>query len=180
MTVQIKKIQKGEYEAWKITPHDDGRTNTFDPINTAHISEPIPYGQSVDAWAAELDYNELEAALLIFTDRWTWDEGTPEDKVCLEAIERERERREEQQNWLHAGSHTHSIAVHGAPPVNPVEGMMHVGANGQVQVFAAGRWCAVTISSQNTPQPAHSHGSHSHTIAGASGHAHPKPPKSSP
>ena len=172
MTVRIEKVARGQYDAWKVTPYPDGTGHTLDPINTAHISEPIAYGLSVDAWAAELDDNELEAALLIFTDRWTWDEGTPEDKVCLEALEREKEKRDEQENWLHAGSHLTNIALHGAQPQNPVEGRMHVQPNGRVMVYNNGQWCPVSISSQGTIQHAHSQGAPTHST--------PTPKKSSP
>lgn len=174
MTVTVKKIGPNEYEAWKVTPQDVG--NTYDPINTSHISEPIPYGQSVDAWAAELDWDELEAALIIFTDRWTWDNGQREDKVCLEALEREKERREEQENWLHAGSHVHAINMHGPVPTNPTEGMMHVDSNGRVMVFNSGQWCPVSISSQHTISNA---GSHTHSF-GMTPTPFAKPPKSTP
>lgn len=186
MTIRIDKISRGEYEAWKVTPYPDGSGNTIDPINTAHISEPIAYGQSVDAWAAELDDNELEAALLIFTDRWTWDEGTPEDKVCLEAIEREKKRRDEQDNWLYAGLLSPGVSHGGSPPAHPAIGMIHVEQNGNVLFYDGVNWCSVSISSQGTIIHSHSHSfSHSNfplptTSIGGAPHNHSISKKSSP
>lgn len=180
MTVRIDKVARGEYEAWKITPYQDDSGSTLDPIDTTNISKPIPYGQSVDIWATNLDDNELEAALLIFTDRWTWDEGTPEDKICLEAIEREKERRDEETNWQ-TPPHSHVFSLMpGARPQQPFEGMVHSQPDGKLAVYRNGQWCPVSISSQKTIQHAHSHGRLPNTSVGATAHTHPIPKKSSP
>jgi len=87
MTIEVKRRPDGTYEAWD--------AKTLKLVSTERIQEPIPYGESVQDWASRLTDLELEAAVLIFTDRWTWDVGRDEDRVCLEAVEAELQRRRE-------------------------------------------------------------------------------------
>lgn len=56
------------------------------------ISPPAE-SQDVYDWMLNMDDTELEAALQIYSDRWTFQSGKDRDKVTLEALEVERERR---------------------------------------------------------------------------------------
>lgn len=151
VSIEIERQDDGSYEAWKVTT--TGSNSVFDPIKTEHISKPIPYGQSVEAWANSLNGDELEAAILIFTDRWTWDTGQEEDRICLEALEEERKFRtaplhshEIPQHTHGMGSHTHSFNPQppglGFPrPTHPVAGDMWTDpVTFQSEVFDGSHW----------------------------------------
>lgn len=56
------------------------------------ISPPAEF-QNVYDWMLDMDDTELEAALQIYSDRWTFQSGKDRDKYTLESLEKERERR---------------------------------------------------------------------------------------
>lgn len=56
------------------------------------ISPPAEF-QNVYDWMLDMDDTELEAALQIYSDRWTFQSGKDRDKDTLESLEVERERR---------------------------------------------------------------------------------------
>jgi hypothetical protein len=54
-------------------------------------------------WMLNMDDTELEAALQIYTDRWTFQSGDEYDKLALEALEVERERRKQTKSTFAPG-----------------------------------------------------------------------------
>ncbi len=50
---------------------------------------PPPKEGSLFKWGSELDNEQLLAASVIYTDRWTWDNGDPFNKKVLKALEEE-------------------------------------------------------------------------------------------
>jgi len=65
------------------------REHTGDQIR---ISPPEEF-EDVHDWMLNMDDTELEAALQIYSDRWTFQSGKDHDKITLEALEIERDRR---------------------------------------------------------------------------------------
>ncbi len=53
------------------------------------ISFPPPEEGQLFKWGSELDDEQLLAASVIYTDRWTWDSGDPFNKKVLKALEDE-------------------------------------------------------------------------------------------
>lgn len=132
MTVEVKRRPDGTYEAWE--------AGTLKPVSTERIHKPIPYGESVQNWASGLTDLELEAAVLIFTDRWTWDVGRDEDRVCLEAIEAELQKRRE----LSEESPSRPFAVNQIPPslqIRPPVGALAVDSiKHEVSIYTGRKW----------------------------------------
>ena len=51
-------------------------------------------------WILNLDDTELEAALQMYYDRWTFQSGQKDDRMALEALEAERARRkDDRSSW---------------------------------------------------------------------------------
>ena len=144
MKIEIERQDDGSYHAWRTHTHGDHLT--YDNIPTSRISKPIPYGKSVEKWANDLSWDELEAAILIFTDRWTWDSGTEEDRICLEALEAEWKWRGDE------NGHNHVFTSH-TPPANPVDGQMYFDTmSGQFKVFTQCAWHPIS-----GPPTSHTH-----------------------
>lgn len=147
-TITIERRDDGGYDAWLVRTVGD--QSTYDQIDTSDLCEPIPYGRSVDTWAASLSDLDLETAILIFTERWTWDTGKEEDRICLEALEVETKFRKE--NTLTSNQippHTHAFGSINRP-VNPQRGDLWVnGMNGQAEYFDGNHWHPCRITTQN-------------------------------
>lgn len=60
--------------------------------NQIRISPPAEF-EDIHDWMLNMDDTELEAALQIYSDRWTFQSGKAHDKATLEALEVERDRR---------------------------------------------------------------------------------------
>ena len=155
ISIEIERQDDGSYAAWKVTT--TGNKSVFDPIKTEQISKPIPYGESVQNWANNLNGDELEAAILIFTERWTWDTGLEEDRICLEALEEERKFRNAPLHSHEIPAHTHNQGAHthnfgypitGTPrPVNPSAGEVWTDpVTFQSEVFDGNHWHPVRLT----------------------------------
>lgn len=75
--MRIKQIKLGQDRI-------DAITN--DP---EQIFFPPPEEGTLFKWGSELDDEQLLAASVIYTDRWTWDNGDPFNQKVLKALEEE-------------------------------------------------------------------------------------------
>ncbi len=86
----------GNYEPrrFKVSVMGDGfyiaRADNGTPI---HVYAP-PKDEDLDEWSLGLDDTQLEAALQIYFDRWTFQSGEQCDRDALDALHRERARRQ--------------------------------------------------------------------------------------
>lgn len=147
-TITIERRDDGGYDAWLVRTVGD--QSTYDQIDTSDLCEPIPYGRSVDTWAASLSDLDLETAILIFTERWTWDTGKEEDRICLEALEVETKFRKE--NTLTANQlppHTHSLSPI-LRPTNANKGDLWINpSDGMAEVYDGSHWHPARFTTAN-------------------------------
>ena len=149
--IKTTRRDDGGYDAWRVTDSaKHGRV--FDPIPTERFEKPIPYGESVIEWADSLNNDELEAAVLIFTDRWTWDTGEEEDRICLEALEKEREWRKEGRalDISQMPTHTHALTVQQGRPQNAQkDDLCYNPASGEIEQFDGNHWHPAKVTTAN-------------------------------
>lgn len=85
-TVMVERLGKSWYMAYKLD-----KQNKKAPI---HV--PSCYSaRGAEDWAKHLDDSQLEAAVQMYFDRWTFDTGNAWDRECFDVLQEERLRRQQ-------------------------------------------------------------------------------------
>jgi hypothetical protein len=66
------------------------------------VNSPFAYKDFAE-WLLDMDDTQLEAALQIYWDRWTFQTGKEDDNLALEALEEERKRRSQSNSTFAPG-----------------------------------------------------------------------------